>query len=109
MGVNHTRFLLTEGKDDVYAIAGLMGHHVPWGNCEAEWPVKIEAAGSDAELLDKTYLGTWFKRSGLKAIGIVVDANGSVDSRWHSLCDSCMGMFPDFPSNPERDGLVLAS
>lgn len=108
MAVEQSKFLLTEGKDDRYAIAGLMGHHVPWGSCEAEWPVKIECAGSDSELLNKVYLRGQFKRSGLDAIGIIVDANDSVDDRWRSLQNVCTELFPDFPSSPVRKGLVVA-
>ncbi len=81
----HTKFLLTEGKDDVYAIASLMSNHVAWGANDNEWPVKIESAGSITELLDDAYISVWLKRPGLEVLGIVLDANDSFEGSWERV------------------------
>ena len=55
----HTKFLLTEGKNDAYAIAGLMANYVAWGKSEDEWPVKIEAAGQGTQGWHWRHMGGW--------------------------------------------------
>lgn len=102
-----TKFLLTEGKDDACAVAGLMGNHVQWGDQEADWPVKIEWAGSIAELLKPVYLSAWFKRSGLEAIGIMFDANESFAGRRAGVRAACSNAFSKMPENLPADGLVI--
>ncbi|HUS93545.1 MAG TPA: DUF3226 domain-containing protein [Phycisphaerae bacterium] len=107
MGQTHTKFLLVEGKDDAYAVQGLMSHFVHWGSHESDWPVRIDAAGSDTELLKPSYLRNTFRRAGLEAVGVMVDANGQFDSRWASLRNTCTAFFPDFPEGPPAEGLVI--
>lgn len=106
MGKQHTKFLLTEGKDDVYAIAGLMSNYVEWGASEEEWPVKIEAAGSIHELLSAPYLNAWFKHPGLEAIGLTLDANEDLAGRWARLRRLCATAFRGIPEELPRHGLV---
>jgi hypothetical protein len=106
MGKIHTKFLLTEGREDAYAIAGLMSNYVRWGTSEDEWPVKIEAAGSAPELLRPDYLGPCFKRSGLEAIGILLDANEDPAGRWASLQNLCSTAFPGIPDALPAEGLI---
>ncbi len=107
MGKPQTKFLLTEGKDDAYAVAGLMSQHVRWGANEDEWPVKIEAAGSVSELLDPSYLRAWLKRPGLEALGILVDANENFDGRWTGVRHTCSQTVDGFPQDLPSDGLVV--
>ena len=107
MGRHHVNYLLSEGKDDVYAIAGLMANHVHWGSSEDEWPVKLEAAGSDTELLNAAYISSSFKRSGLEALGVLLDANDNFESRWASIRNVCAGFLPEVPDQLPEDGLVV--
>lgn len=107
MAKEHTKFLLTEGKDDVYAIAELMGHHVKWGDSPKTWLVPIEDAGSVTELLNEDYLNGQFKRPDLKAIGIILDANDSFDGRWQRVYQLCKKRFPEIPEKLNPAGLII--
>jgi hypothetical protein len=107
MAKQHTKFLLTEGKDDAYAVAGLMSHFVDWGESEEDWRVRIEIAGSITELLKASYISAWLKRSGLQALGILLDANECFAARWASVRSICSGAFPDIPDMPGSEGLIL--
>jgi hypothetical protein len=107
MAKSHTKFLLTEGKDDAFAIASLMSHYVtPWGHREEQWPVKIEAAGSVTELLNAVYISSWFKRAGLEAIGILLDADEDFEGRWASIRRTCLPLFDDLPTDIPSEGLI---
>jgi len=110
MAKAHTKFLLVEGKDDAHAVQGLVSHFVEWGSVERDWPVKIEQAGSDSELLRPSYVRNSLKVPGLEAVGIVVDANGGLDRRWASLRNTCapLGLGP-FPDRPPAEGFVVAN
>lgn len=109
MGKAHSKFLLVEGKDDAYAVAGLMGSHVAWGDSEEDWPVMIVPAGSDTQLLDRSYLDNWFRRSGLEALGILLDANDNFLGRWTGLRNTCIRRFPRMPEELPTEGLILAA
>ena len=106
MAKQQTKFLLTEGKNDAYAIAGLMANYVAWGKSEDEWPVKLEAAGSVEELLNPIYLGASFKRSGLEAIGILLDADEDSAVRWERCQVLCSAAFPGLPTVLPPNGLI---
>ena len=106
MAKSHTKFLLTEGKDDAFAIASLMSHYVPWGHHEDQWPVKIEAAGSADELLKPAYISSCFKRAGLDAIGILLDADEDFKGRWASIRRTCLHLFDDLPTDIPSEGLI---
>lgn len=108
MGKLHTKFLLTEGKDDIFAIASLMGHYVPWGdkNHKDQWPVKIEAAGSVDELLKPSYISSCFKRSGLEAVGILLDADEDCKGRWESIRRACLPLHDDLPIELPSEGII---
>jgi len=105
----HTKFLLTEGKDDVYAIGSLMSNHVAWGTTEDEWPVKIESAGSVGELLDDAYISASLKRPGLAALGVVLDANESFEGRWERIRQLFRPAFPRIPETLDQDGMITES
>ena len=105
----HTKFLLTEGKDDVYAIASLMSNHVEWGATEDQWPVKIEAAGNITELLNNAYISASLKRPGLEALGIVLDANDSFEGRWAHIQQLFRPAFPRIVDTMEPGGMITKS
>ena len=106
MDGNHPKRLLVEGKTDQYAIASLMGHWTPWGNSSKEWPVNIQPAGSDEELLADEYLSVELLRPGTKALGLVVDANGGCAARWQRVRQLCSGFFSAMPENLPPSGLI---
>lgn len=99
--------LLVEGKDDLHAIAELMGARVPWGNRPAEWPVHIKDYDGIENLLSGIPLQ--LKSSESEILGIVVDANHEFDARWARIRDRCSSAFPEIPEALPDDGLVLSN
>jgi hypothetical protein len=86
-----------------------MQHFVEWGNTKDSWPVVIERAGSANELLDPVYLGTLWKSSDLKVLGVMVDADNSIQSRWDCIRNFCKTAdLKNIPKAIPREGLVLA-
>jgi hypothetical protein len=98
--------LLVEGRTDQYAIAGLMRHFVAWGQTAAEWPVTVTAEGSREQILASGVISTYCKGTGIEALGIVLDANESLESRWQGVRCRCRELFPKFPDTLPADGLV---
>ena len=103
----HPKQLLVEGREDQYAVSGLMGRHVRWGNTATEWPVLIEAVGSVDELLADSVIPVYLKQSGLKALGILIDADDCLAGRWERLSQLCSQNYPGFPQSPAQQGIIL--
>lgn len=70
-------WLLVEGKDDEHVLKNLFEHH----NIPEQF--KIKNKESITKLLDT--LDVELERSGLERLGIIVDADTDLASRWRSL------------------------
>jgi hypothetical protein len=57
--------LLVEGVDDLTAVVGLMQHHVDWPDKREDAPVFISVVGSVDQILNRDFLSTKMKESGL--------------------------------------------
>ncbi|WP_374544825.1 DUF3226 domain-containing protein [Rhodoblastus sp.] len=101
------KHLLVEGVDDVYAIAQLMGHHVPWGSHKDSRPVKIVDCGGVEKLLDRTYISTLIKSREVEILGIMIDADEDMHSAWTRVRDICKEQFEDTPDIMPKEGLIL--
>lgn len=104
--MQHANLLLVEGKDDVYAVSGLLSNFVSWGPTENEWPVFIKAIGSDAQLLAEGVIPTHIKQSDLRILGVLIDANTDFDSRWQRIRQLCREAYAPFPERIPPEGLV---
>lgn len=109
MAQRHTKKLLVEGIEDKFAIIHLMAKHIRWGNSRDEWPVLVEVAGSVSELLDKDFLSVQLKASDSETLGIVLDANDSLDGRWRRTRTECTSIFPGMPQGFPAEGLIVAN
>jgi hypothetical protein len=105
----HPKKLLVEGKDDVCAIAGLMGHYVVWGTTAEDWPVEIVPEGSVDEVLQPRLIATYAKERDIEAIGVVIDANECFASRWRRLRDRLSEVDSSIPGDLPPEGLVQVS
>jgi len=105
----HPKKLLVEGKDDVYAIAGLMGHYVVWGTTAEDRPVEIVPEGSVDEVLQPGLVALYAKERGIEAIGVLIDADGDFGSRWRRLRDRLLQVDSSIPSDLPPEGLVQVS
>ena len=99
--------LLVEGSDDLHAIVSLMEHHMHWPDDPRKRPVVIAFAGSAEELLEPAYLSTAYKRSGLRNMGLILDADKAFASRWSGARRFCEKFFTSVPAKLPKVGLIL--
>lgn len=91
--------LLVEGKDDEHVLYHLVKYHqVP--RC-----FTIKDKGGIENLLNT--LEVELLASELQRLGIVVDADTDIDSRWRELRDLLMRTGYAMPAQPNADGLVV--
>lgn len=104
--MDHPKRLLVEGKTDAYAVASLLSHHVKWGQSKEEWPVFLDGVGSVSEILHANIISTHIKESGIKALGVMIDADDEFVSRWNRIKTICKNIYPSFPEDMPVNGLV---
>src|SRR5260221_7232214 len=76
--------LLVEGDDDKHLFKALLSRHQIFDLCKGKnESLEVKDKGGFENLV-KT-LKTELKRSGLRCLGVVVDANDRIQSRWQSL------------------------
>ena len=103
----HPRKLLVEGETDKCVIPYLLeANGVRWPDLPNP-PVYIEPSGGVDKILKPGVVEGEIKASGLEALGVVVDANGSASDRWEQLRNSCGGEFADLPEQIPADGLEV--
>ncbi len=99
--------LLVEGKDDERVIPHLMeANGIDWGETRTTWVVEIKECNGFESMVEQDLIETELKESGLRALGIVADANDHAEQRWQSLRDRCVQSFPDLPSALPPTGLI---
>ena len=98
------RVLIAEGMDDLFAVVGLMEHHIPWGNKKKDWPVEIRPANGVEEILNAAYLSAEIKSN--QIIGIMLDADEHAEGRYQRLRQLCGKQFPEMPDTQPPAGLV---
>nr|WP_276978510.1 DUF3226 domain-containing protein [Ferrimicrobium acidiphilum] len=94
-----------EGTDDMYAVINLMKGHVPWPDNDR--PVTVKVLGGSSNILNPSNISTHIKESGLKTLGIMLDADTDCFARWQSVHGACLPHFPNMPALLPRDGLVI--
>jgi len=98
--------LYVEGRSDLHTIRQLLARHGITLN-KSTGPVIIKDAGGDTGVLEA--MRTAAKASTTSSVGFVVDANGSVASRWQSICDRLKDLELELPEEIPTDGLVAGS
>ncbi len=98
--------LLVEGDEEKRVIPFLMDHHVVWGDKETEWVAQVKSHGGIEDLLQRLNIESEAMVPGRKAVGIVVDANDHLDSRWAQVRHCCLGIAADFPETLPSEGLI---
>lgn len=94
------RLLLVEGADDMHVLSALLkAHQVP-----KEFDIK-EMGGVDP-LLES--LEVRLKARSEERLGVLLDADESLDDRWRSICNLVNKQFPaNLPARPGAGGTVL--
>lgn len=101
MAEKHNRKLLVEGNDDQHVVWALCKKY----NIQENFDV-IDCKGVESLMESLT---TRFKVSGIETIGIIVDADVDLKSRWVSLSDKLKLQGFDIPKDIPLDGLVMTS
>lgn len=101
--------LLVEGDEDKRVIPQFMENFLPWGNERRTWPVEIESFNGYADLLKPGVIEAELKTSGLRALGVIVDANDDPAKRWRSIRDRAGKSFPGLPEEMPENGLVAVN
>ena len=99
--------LLVEGDEDKRVIPYLMeANGIPWGETADTRVVEIDPCGGFENMIKQGLIETELKASGLKALGIIADANENARQRWSSLRNRCLGSFPELPDDVPATGLI---
>jgi len=96
-------YLLVEGKNDPHVIRALCQMYQLPQTFTAETPTETEGG---IELLLKE-LPTRLRAEGLRALGIVVDADQDVSARWQAVCARLPASdYSDMPPMPQSNGWI---
>jgi len=91
--------LLVEGKDDVHVFYHLLKHH--------HIPDLFKIKCKDGYENLRNTLEVELLASDLERLGVVVDANASLASRWQSLQSVLSNSGYDVPTTPDPDGTII--
>jgi hypothetical protein len=80
-----------------------------WGNNEQQWPVHIRNEGSADEVLKASGLVAVLQASGVKTVGIIVDADDNPKGRWQRVRDFCQRNGAAVSDECSVDGLIVAN
>lgn len=101
------RILLVEGQEDLRVIPYLAeAAGVSWGD-KNNPIVRIVQYNGVEELLAPGAIETQLKASGLTSLGIIVDADESVEARWAAIRTRILPRYPQAPIEPVPEGVVL--
>lgn len=104
------RKLLVEGKSDKFVIPYLIeANGIPWGDSPKEWIVHIDQFGGVTDLLKAGVIEAHLKSSGLKSMGIVLDADDDIAARWSRIRDRCIEQFHDLPETHPSNPIVVSN
>lgn len=105
---NNSRRLLVEGRVEQRLVPELIeGNGIRWGESRDEAIVDIQEFNGVENLLKAGVIEAELKASGLRQLGIIVDANNSLQGRWDAVRTRCLSAFPDFPVRSTGRGLIL--
>lgn len=94
--------LLVEGNDDLHVIKNLLKRE------RIDLAIEIIDCGGIDQMLER--LPVQLKASGLKILGIVLDADESVSARFNAVRNILeKAGIPSFPKSPDPNGTILRS
>ena len=94
-----SKLLLVEGNDDKHVIYALCNHF----NVNHNFDV-IDCKGIENLMLQ---IPVRFKQSGIDTIGIIVDADLDLSSRWQQIHGILKNIFPELPNKLPKEGLIF--
>jgi len=106
----HPLQLVAEEEDDCHAVIHLMKHHVAWPQERRCRPVDIRVGRSYHEIANRDYLHFLIQQSGLRALGLIVDADLNMQGRWTSLRSLLRDLsFQETPDDLPEQGLITVN
>ena len=86
-----------------------MEKFIPWGEGKEpeKWPAAIVEFERVEPLLKPGIIEAELKSPGLKALGVLVDANTDPVRRWSRIRDRAIAAMPAIPADLPPDGLVM--
>jgi hypothetical protein len=101
--------LLVEGEEDKRVIPYFMEKFIAWGNTPETRPVQIESFNGVEDLLKPGTIEAALKTSGLKALGVIIDANSDVSGRWKRVRERAIRVLPNLPEVLPAEGVIKKS
>ncbi len=102
-----SNLLLVEGVKDFQTISTLMKENgIIWDSDPVRAPVWIEQYNGHTNLLRKEVISVELKTRGLKALGIITDADESLTQRWQKIREVCLPSVVDIPETISDAGLI---
>jgi Protein of unknown function (DUF3226) len=98
--------LLVEGDEEKRVIPYFMDEHVVWGDRKDDWVVQIEKFDGVDSLLKPGVIEAAAKTPGLRAVGVMIDANDQFESRWDRIRQRCLRISPNIPAELPPEGLI---
>jgi hypothetical protein len=109
MPPTNKNILLVEGKGEQYSIPELMDYHTVWGDKPKEWVVQIKEMNGVQTILKRGVISAESKTPGLKALGVIVDADDKFTARWERLRQLFREVAETVPDDLPPRGLVHVS
>jgi hypothetical protein len=108
---SHPLILLVEDHDHSAVVAGIMQKNMSsWQNEDKSYVVKISVLESVENVLDHETLETYIKDASLKALGLIVDADDKIISRWSRISSFARdNNFKEIPDKLSPEGLVVSN
>lgn len=104
--------LLVEGAEDKRVVPELIEKHgIIWEPRPKQYYAEIEDCGGIDNILKDSFISSRFKTSNLKALGIIIDADGLSDnqpSRVSDILGQCKKIIPDFDWTLSAKGIVAS-
>jgi hypothetical protein len=106
---SNKKHLLVEGQDDKFAIIEFMAKHVAWGDNRRDWPVIVEQCNGAEELLAPEFIPVKLMSREVEILGIVLDADDKIKSRWRTVRTRCLHSFPSLPKALAPGGIITTN
>lgn len=108
MSYQNPNQMIVEDEDIKGVVIGTMRHYLGgWSTKPEEWPIHIVVGNSADEVLKENGLVAGLQATGVKVLGIIVDANDKFRPRWERIRDFCRRNGGRAPDTCPEDGLVI--
>jgi hypothetical protein len=101
--------MIVEGREDLFAVYGIMRAHVAWSAVPDEYPVFITSGGGAEEIISAGLVPLTLRTRTTKTLGVMLDADDNPLSRYTSIRSQCLSDFPSLPDKLSSEGLIASN